>query len=146
MTIAEDASTPAVTHSPYGTSGTATSPSFSPPANSLVVVLANLLLLSGGGGTVSCADSLSHAYTQVKGISNSVNATGSFIFTFRYASAPGPITVTVTDSSTASAQRFQLAPRVLTGAAASQSGGGGNQASGSGITMNQLATTTTVGP
>ena len=95
------------------------------------------------GGTFSCADSLSNAYAPGPGIADPGTTTAPFFFTYRYASAPGPVTVTVTDSSTASQQRFQLAPRVLTGAAASQAGAGHIAASGA--TINQPFTTTQAG-
>jgi len=101
MTIAEDASTPAVVHSPYGTSGTGTSAPFSPPAGSLVVVAAIAGYASHTGTTgsnpLSCADSLGNTYATPVFVGSPSAGTHWFnaaFFAFWYAAAPGSITVT----------------------------------------------------
>jgi hypothetical protein len=131
VTIAEDASTPAVLQVATGTTGTGTTASFSPPAGSLVVVTVVVAYASNSAGTtgastpLSCADSLSNSYALGVFV-NPYVPSGSFlfntaIFTYYYASAPGSVTVTVTNSNTSSAD-LDVCARVLTGAAASQAG------------------------
>lgn len=144
--IAEDASTPAPSHSANGTSVSATSASFSPPAASLVVVTATWLWAAAPSvTTLSLADSNGNTYTAgpAQYSQNAYSATA--IFTRYYASAPGAITVTCTRSGDTSSADCQLAPRVLTGAAASQAGAATTAAAGSGTSMEVSLTTTTAG-
>jgi hypothetical protein len=145
VTLAEDGSTPAVVQVAYGTTGTGTSASFSPPAGSFVVVAASVTYDASDGTTgsspLTCKDSLSNSYAAGPAV-NASHADLAF-FTYYYASAPGSITVTVTNSNK-SGQDMQLAPRVLTGAATSQTGAGTGTlaASASGNIYGPLTTTT----
>jgi hypothetical protein len=122
MPIALDASTPAVVHQAAGTTGTAATVAFSPPANSLVVISVVWLFNASSPSSLSCKDSLANVYAKGTFLDN-VQETSTAIFQFYYSSAPGSITVTVTCSSTALAA-VQLVPQVLTGANSSQSGAG----------------------
>lgn len=120
--IAEDASTPTPTHQAEGSTGTCASASFTPPANSLVVV--NVVWMFGveppQSSTLSVTDN--HSNTYAKGVElDNVQETDTAIYLFYYSSAPGATTVTVTCTSTAPASVL-LAPRVLTGANSNQSG------------------------
>lgn len=139
MAIALDGSTPAIVQRALGTSGTAATASFSPPANSLVVVnvvwmwKASVLGSSSQSATLSCTDN--HGNTYTRKIGNDFRSapfqwgrpaaagTSSAIFEFYYTGAPGATTVTVTASSTAPASAY-LVPQVLTGAASSQTSPG----------------------
>lgn len=122
MTIAEDASTPTPTHKAAGSSGSVTSVSFSPPANSMVVVMVNAMYYNGvSSPSFTCADSLSNSYTQGCFVNSSSQCSTAAIFFHYYTTAPGSITVTVNNSSSASAA-YYLAPRVVTGVSSTNSG------------------------
>ncbi|MFE5369258.1 hypothetical protein [Streptomyces mirabilis] len=124
MAILEDASTPAVA---TGTGQAAiTTASFSPPANSLLVVLVG----AGWSGSqlgAAISDSVSGAWTPAV-MANDLTSRAAYGYAavfFRYlSSAPGAMTVTATYSgfSGAGAGGRLLAVRVLTGAASVQNG------------------------
>jgi hypothetical protein len=119
--MAEDTSTPAPLHRPNSTTGTATTATFSPPANSMVVVCTAAMYLNQSSATsLSCADSLSNAYTAGPSAGGTGNAY-SQIFTRYYSSAPGSITVTVSNTNHNAAAMY-LAARVVTGASFAQAG------------------------
>ena len=95
-----DASTPAAVDTTGSTSLTVATASFSPPANSTVVVGFGIEFDTGetSAPTVSCADSLSNSYGAGPSAYDG-QAGGCWLFSHYYASAPGSITVTVTRSS-----------------------------------------------
>jgi hypothetical protein len=108
VAISQDASTPSFSATVggtniganiTGTSGSITSASFSPPANSLVVVIA--IASYGSPGTfatcgMTCSDSHSNNYADAfDAPSNSTSYGGISYFEFYYGSAPGSTTVTV---------------------------------------------------
>lgn len=120
MAIAEDASTPAVTHRAFGSSLSAVSSSFSPPAGAVVVLA--VTWLSPGGYTLGLGvtDSNGNTYSQGALVPN-VRGVTCGLWWHRYATAPGAVTVTAAATLT-SMNSVLLAPRVLTGCAASQPG------------------------
>lgn len=138
MAIAEDASTPAVSHITTHTSGNSTSNSFSPPAGSLVVVPVTWMFASGKSSLISCNDSLGNSYTSSASQLDNIGNTSTDVFYFYYSSAPGSITVGVHCTSTSLAST-ELGPRVLTGAASVQTGAAHTSANSSG----QVSITTT---
>lgn len=129
MAIVQDASSPALLilgpqAGPTWTTTTATTASFTPPANSLVVAMMNFELASGSLATeLTISSSDAAAWTkQIAQIA--ANSTGQAIIWFRYyASSPGAITVTFTRTGTTSAQLVGSV-KVLTGANSAQAGGG----------------------
>jgi hypothetical protein len=138
VAIAEDASAPAVVQRASGTGTTVTSASFSPPAASLLVVLCSVGWGNSPTGTptLTASDSKSGTYTAGPIARNLAGQGGVF---YRYlAAAPGAMTVTVT-SSDATAKAMLLAVRVLTGAAATQTGA----ASGTSATLMDASVTIT---
>lgn len=144
MAIAQDASTPAFSATLGGTNlstlktatYTQTSASFSPPAGSLVVVLAAASEYSYSdswtdNSGLTCKDSLNNSYTRKldKPEYDGLNASyaGLAVFERYYASAPGGITVGVTvDSShiNSSGVAVNIYPFVLTGCDSAQAGPG----------------------
>lgn len=143
MAIAEDASAPAVA---TGTgSGTLTSASFSPPANTLLVAM-----VVGGWGSSAMAttvtDSGSHTWIKIAeavGTDTSNRGVASMWCTY-LSSAPGSITVSVAYTNL-SGGRY-LAVKVLTGAASSQSSATGHTAvngTTKSTTTGQITFTTT---
>lgn len=122
MGILQDISTPAAVDVVGTTGGTAVTASFSPPANSIVVIAASIGYLSSSSApTVTCADSNAVAYTAGPAVFDTLYE-GSYIFTHFYSSAPGPITVTVTRTVALGQAMIDLTPYVLTGANSSQAG------------------------
>ena len=123
MTLALDGSTPVAVDLTGSTAGTATTASFSPPANSMAVMAVNIgyAVNTTTGPTVTCADSNGNTYTAGP---NDYDARfdGSYIFTFFYSSAPGSITVTVTRTGALGSSLFEVVPYVLTGSGANQAG------------------------
>ena len=143
MAIAEDASTPAVATATGDTTGVITTASFTPPANSLLVVIVNVGFKATNGSTLTISDSVSGSYTAGPFVHNS-NDENSGIW-YRYlSSAPGAMTVTATDTNTGQAGR-QLAVRVLTGGASSQSGAASQHATGNATSYESSITTTAAG-
>jgi hypothetical protein len=142
VAIAEDASTPAVLHQADGTTGTATSAAFSPPAGTWVYVAVTILYGSNSAATsLTCKDNQGSPVTYTAG--PSAGGTGnvfSQIFSHFYAAAPGSITVKVTNTNLASAGMY-VAARVVTGASPSQAGAGSATAG----TLNTPVTTTQKG-
>ena len=147
MAIAEDASTPAVVTATGNSTGTITTASFTPPSNSLLVVVLNVGYTSAGSGiaSVTISDTASGSYTAGPFLGDSA-ADNSGIW-FRYlSSSPGSITVTATNSNHPAAG-YQLAVRVLTGANSSQSGAASATHTGASATtaVTSAITTTTTG-
>ena len=147
MAIAEDASTPAVVTATGNSTGTITTASFTPPSNSLLVVVLNVGYTSAGSGiaSVTISDTASGSYTAGPFLGDSA-ANNSGIW-FRYlSSSPGSITVTATNSNHPAAG-YQLAVRVLTGANSSQSGAASATHTGASATtaVTSAITTTTTG-
>lgn len=122
MGIAQDASTPAAVDVQGTTGGTVSTASFSPPANSMVVIVATIGYQAGGSApTVTCADSLANAYTAGPAVFDTLYE-GVYIFTRYYSTAPGPITVTVTRTVNLNGAQLEIVPFVLTGVNSSQAG------------------------
>ena len=122
MGILQDISTPAAVDVTGTTGGTVATASFSPPANSMVVIVANIGYLSSSSApTVTCADSNAVSYTAGPAVFDTQFA-GVYIFTHFYSSAPGPITVTVTRTVGLGSALLEIVPYVLTGANSSQTG------------------------
>jgi len=145
-TITADSSTPTVATSLGNTSGTVTSASFSPPAGSLVVAVVNVGFRNKNSATVSVKDSLGNTWSAGPGLNDGVyDFSGQWWHYF--SSAPGSITVTATNSNLAPAG-YQLAVRVLTGAASSQAASTGAafaQGSSTSSAVSHSFTTTTAG-
>lgn len=121
-TIAE-ATSPAVVTAQGSTTGVLTTASFSPPANSLLVVTANVgFHASPNTAAITISDSKGGAYgTGAFKSDGRFDASGVW---YRYlTTAPGSMTVTFSDSNHAQAGN-QLAVKVLTGTTASQATGG----------------------
>lgn len=109
---------PVTTNQVAASSGVATSTtSFSPPAGSLVVVIASWMFGTNATGvTWTCQDSSSVAYSSGVQHQDINGVGGAMIFYHYYASAPGSITVKVTCSNTGAAD-CQISPRIVIGAA-----------------------------
>lgn len=122
MPILQDSSTPAAVDVQGSTGGTWATASFSPPANSMVVIVATVGYLSASSApTVTCADSNAVAYTAGPAIFDTQYA-GAYVFSHFYSSAPGPITITVTRTVALGQAMLDLTPYVLTGANSVQTG------------------------
>lgn len=154
MAIATDGSTPAVVAISSGGATSYTTASFSPPANSLICVLVTAAKPFPTSGSVVTSvvvtDSGSHTWTagpSVYGPGPAVEDCGVAVVSYCYfPTAPGAITVTATFDVSVS-QRVQVATRVLTGAAATQTGAGSNTklvAKASKTTDGTISVTTTV--
>lgn len=115
---------------------TVTSNSFSPPAQSLVIVL-----VSHGNVTTNTTvtSSPSVTWTNAAQISQSFDSSNAGIFYHYYATAPGAITVTT--AATSAANFFQDI-RVILGANATQPGVTGTTAVSSSTVFNKSVTTT----
>jgi len=146
MPILQDASTPAPIDSTGNSSGTLATASFSPPANSMVVIVVNIGFLNTTitGPTVTCADSLANSYTAITPAYDGQFA-GSYQFSHFYASAPGTITVTVTRTVATGTANFSITPYVLTGANSSQAGAASANGTGTSSTFTKSITTTQTG-
>lgn len=141
QTIVEDASTPAIVAN-HPLTGMSTA-SFSPPANSLLVALVGLGYGNPGSTmTATLSDSTSGTWTS-KAIATGSTTYNCYSAVFcRYlSSAPGSMTVTLNQTSTVGG--WYLAVRVLTGAAATQTGAAATFASTSLGTDGTIAITTT---
>lgn len=124
MAIALDASTPAVAVGTYGTSGTGTTASFTPPANSLVVVMVtNVTSNNYGSQTFTVADSAAGSYA-LRVLRGPTDGEGIYagIFWRYYTTSPGAITVTAHSSDTTHNGVVCLTTQVLTGASSTQTG------------------------
>ena len=143
MTILQDASTPAPVDNTASTAGTAVTASFSPPANSMVVIVVNIgyLSLTATGPTVTCADSGAVSYAAGPAAYDG-QFSGSYIFTHFYTTAPGSITVTVTRTVALGQALFEVVPYVLSGAS-STLGNSANATSGSSPFSHSITTTAT---
>jgi hypothetical protein len=134
MPIAEDPSTPPVTTDTAGT-GTQTTASFSPPAGSLLVAIAG----GGYGGsavpTITFSDSTGGAWT-VAATTGAQLARASIAIRY-LAAAPGAMTVSAAFASL-TGDRY-LAVRVLTGAAAVQTGAATGTTNSAGATSQSMA-------
>lgn len=133
MAIAIDSTTPAYVQAPSGTSATA---SFSPPANSFIVVpFANQF----GNAPTSVTVGTGTAITFTKKVSVSLQGGECEIWTGQASATPGSITVQVVASGTL----WDFGAIVVTGAAATQTGAatgtGSNAASAPSITTGALA-------
>lgn len=139
MAVVEDPSTPVVTRSAAGfTAATLTSASFSPPAGSLLVVMANLSYASAYASppTLSIA-ATGVAFTQLFQAGDPIDKFNVAGCWYAYlSSAPGSIAVTLTRSAAAKAGG-QLMVRVLTGAATSALLMAGNVGTASSTTGGQ---------
>lgn len=152
MAIAEDASTPAVVRSTVSSATqTWSTAAFSPPADSLLVVLVNnLISFATTHAAFTVSDSAGGTWTQGVDAKPAASDTcHSAVFYSYRASAPGPITVTVDKGDTWTSDT-QLTVRVVTGAATNQTGAATVSyfvATGSAPTnaTQQNITTTTVG-
>jgi hypothetical protein len=125
MPVVEDSSTPAVLHQAEGTSGIATTASFSPPAGSWVYVMVDIMYGSNTKATsLTCTDVIGGVVTDTYTAGPSAGGTGNVftqIFSFYYSAAPGSMAVRVTNSNTTAAAMY-VAARVVDGANPSQTG------------------------
>jgi hypothetical protein len=126
------------------TAGVAYSGTFSPPSGTWVYVTVNWLFGSNVAATLTCVDTNGNSYTS-KAVKQDVNnATINAIFAFFYSSAPGAVAVKVTSSNTGSAGAL-IAPRVIQGAATSQTGAATATTTGTSTSLSGSITTTTAG-
>jgi phosphatidylinositol-3-phosphatase len=143
-TVTEDPSTPAVVHSGYGASSLST-PSFSPPAGSLLEVIVNALQPAPGGDTVTVTDAKGDSFTAGPHIAATKAPTSSWFFQLYQTSAPGPLTVTAHQAGS-NLGTLQLAVRVLTGAAPSQAGAASGTFNGTTFTTSETHALTNTQP
>jgi hypothetical protein len=145
MPITEDASAPAAVTS---TTNVATTGSFTPAANSLIIAIANAGN-NTGAGTITCpvTDSLGSSWTLLKrSNTDPVNSAGSSeVWAMDAGSSPSARTVTATGTGGANAVGTSLCVKVLTGAnpVASVLGASANPNGGNNYTI--ALTTTTAG-
>lgn len=139
----EDPSTPSPSQV-VANSGVAYSAAFSPPAATLVVVEVSWQFANATTGTLSCKDTNGNAYTLKASKQDSYLSTISAIFEFYYTTAPGDLAVTVTCSSTGGASAI-IAPRVLVGAATTQTSAGTAEVAAISDSWTGAVTTTTAG-
>jgi hypothetical protein len=122
LPILQDASTPAAVDLTGTTGGTVSTATFTPPANSMVVIVATIGYLNPASApTVTCADSGAVSYTAGPAVFDTLYA-GAYVFTHFYSSSPGPITVTVTRTVALGAAQMSIIPFVLNGTNSSQAG------------------------
>jgi hypothetical protein len=140
-TLAEIPVTPQIVSAVAGVASS--THSFSPPAGSLVVVTVAWLLGSNIGATVTCKDSLGNTFTAGPHAQDPTDAGIAAVFSHAYVSAPGAVTVKATCTTTGFAN-VVIAPRIITGQAASQAGAGTVATSGSASTAVSKSITTTV--
>lgn len=141
--IYEDASTPTPAKV-TATAGVAYSGTFSPPSGVWVYVTVNWLFGSNASATLTCVDTNGNSYTSKAAKQDSNNATISAVFAFFYSSAPGAVAVKVTCSNTGSAGAL-IAPRVLVGAATSQTGAATATLAATSTSFTGSITTSTAG-
>lgn len=124
MALALDGSTPTPT-SAAGQGASITTGSFTPPANSLLVVFAGMgWTASANSAVMGISDSGSHTWSVIgSAIGQDNNGGGVKGWLTYFAASPGAITVTVTTSGfgTGSGGVF-VVPLVFTGAASDQTG------------------------
>ena len=147
MTIAIDASTPALAVSSVAAS-TLASTSFTPPANSLVVVGITTAGNTASGNNVASVSDGTNTYTALANAFQAANLTTA-ISCHYYATSPGAITVTATFVNNPSQGQCMMCI-VLTGAAATQTGavathGAGAQEAASGATPSVTVNATAAG-
>lgn len=138
--------TPALVTS-TGILSTASSATFTPPAGSLVVVMAVAGWSGSTQAVITCSDSGSHTWTNsIKATGTSTNGGTASIFQSYFATSPGPITVSTGWSGFASGSGgIFMDFAVLLGAAASQAGAGtGSKLSTTGVSGTFSLTTTKV--
>lgn len=126
------------------TAGVAYSGTFSPPAATWVYVTVNWLFGSNISATLTCVDTNGNSYTSKAAKQDSNDATINAIFAFYYASAPGAVAVKITCSNTGSAGAL-IAPRVIQGAATSQTGAATATAAATSGSFTGTITTSTAG-
>ena len=149
MAIAEDGTTPALTFSKSATS--VTSPSFSPPSDSLLVAIASYSDYNqsgdGNNATLTISDSGGHEWAagpnSVHSFGGGADHLGSFMAYTYLSSAPGTITVKFQQNKVAC--DMQLDVRVVTGAASSQTGAASVSGNHQGSNPESTLTTTEVG-
>lgn len=142
MAIAEDASTPGL--KTHATNTALTSNSFTPPAGTLVIVMASWGFTTNfAGSSIACTSSDGGSWTTA--VSRIDNSGGSSVYVFYryYASSPGAITVTTTVTAGGGGANFQDV-RVLTGADSNQASGATASAQPSNTVYNTSINTTTV--
>lgn len=121
MAITIDASTPSPTHAVSANRNTVNSASFTPPANSLVVVAVVWMYSDGRShpSTLSCTDG-TNVYTSAVELDN-VQSTSTAFFEHYYASSPGLTSVSVQSTVTTNAAAL-VYPIVLDGTNSVQTG------------------------
>jgi hypothetical protein len=139
----EDSSTPTPAKV-TATAGVAYSATFSPPAGTWVYVVVSWQFLFNVTATISCQDTNSNSYASKVTKQDSTLATIDSVFAFHYSSAPGAIQVKITCSNTGIAGA-DIAPRVLVGAAVSQTGAATATAQATSTSVTGTITTTTAG-
>jgi hypothetical protein len=138
MAIALDASTPV---GAISGSSPLTSASFSPPANSLVVVCTSWT--GSYSVTATCKDSLANSFSNELHFSQGItgNSAGFDIFEGYYSTAPGNITITTTWSGGSGFDDVYMKVLVLTNCTSSQSGVASGTAHGTSGTPGQVTIT-----
>lgn len=136
LRIREDATTPGFKYSSAGTS--VVSNSFTPPGNSLVVVMT-----ASGTASANSTVTSSPSVTWTMGSQNTIGASSGYvgIFYHYYAASPGALTVTTTNSS----GRIFQDVRVLTGTTPAQAGASVNAKITGSTVWNQSITPTQIG-
>jgi hypothetical protein len=143
VAIAEDASAPAATG---GTTTAATTASFTPAANSLLVAIAVVGNSSGASArTGTLSDSLTSTWTLKASLSvTAIPWVG--VWMMDAGASPAARTVTITGTGGTNAKGTSIAVKVLTGAAALASQtGNASASSGAGTTPSIAITPTTTG-
>lgn len=139
----EDPSTPTPSHA-VASAGKAFSGTFSPPAGTWVYVCVSWQFASNITGSLTCVDTNGNSYASKVSRQDAPDATINAVFAFFYSAAPGAIQVKITCSNTGTASAV-IAPRVLNGAAVSQTGAATASAQASGSSLTGSITTTTAG-
>lgn len=139
----EDPTTPAPSHA-TASAGIAFSGTFSPPAGTWVYVCVSWQFASNITASITCVDTNGNSYASKVSKQDSPGATINAVFAFFYSSAPGAIKVKITCSNTGTASAI-IAPRVLQGAAVSQTGAATATAQTSSASLTGSITTSTAG-
>lgn len=145
MAISLDASTPASPTTASGSTSTVlTTGSFSPPANSMCVVMVNIgYSPTGSNPSPTVNDSNNNTYTSAVSVFDTTyDYTG--LFYFFYTNAPGSVTITVT-RGTSTRCSWSVYPYVLDGASSVIGAHASTSSSSSGTTFTGSITTTTSG-
>jgi hypothetical protein len=143
MTVLVDGSTPAAVNR-TGTTTPLTCAAFTPPAQSLLLVMAAAGWGPSGGNTMSCSDSGGHTFQNPCFLSPGSNPGGAVGIWYTYFdTSPGSITVSIAYGGFSTGGGEFLVPTVFTGAAKDQSQAGKGTIGRSTQTTGTIAITTT---